>query len=99
MHAFFNRQFGLPTQGKQFLCIQKDKWTVANPAARPAAVNKPGMIAQRLTNPANRIVNLAVFMCTEVKYIHLFLSLGMDQQNGIDAVLHVKVRLALVPVP
>src|ERR1700736_1409822 len=71
--AFADRQLRTPTQGADVGRIQKDERTVADPAAVAACVSPPRLDAEVIANPAQRIVNTAVLLGTEVGNRHRLL--------------------------
>src|ERR1017187_3669649 len=56
------------------------------------------MQTQMLTNPANRVVDLAVFVSPQIEDVYLTIRLPESGKNGIDAILHVQIRFALMAV-
>src|SRR5262249_19787706 len=71
------------------------KRIVAYPSAAASRVTQIRVEAQVPANPADRVVHPAVFIRAEIEDIHCAAGPLQRQQNGVDAVLHIKVRLTL----
>src|SRR5688572_31109948 len=97
-YALLNAKFWSPAQCTDFGCIEKNERVVANPATITPRVNALRIQPQALANPANRVINLAILVRTEIVDIDLFLRLFHHKKNGINTILHIKIGFALVSI-
>src|SRR5262249_18379156 len=93
-----NGQPRFPAQGTDLAGIEEDEGTVADPAAFPTAVVPLRLDVEPFTDPAQRLIDRAVFVRAEVEDVERRRRLVEDEEDGIDAVLNVEVRLALLAV-
>src|SRR3954465_404933 len=92
------RKARLPTKCTDFLAIQKDEGVVADPSAIPAAVFEFRRKAEMLRDPAYRVLDLAIFIATEIENTEFLIGPTKCKQHGVNAILHVEVGLALLAI-
>src|SRR5438552_3775224 len=93
--AFADRQPGFPAERANLARVEKDEWIVADPAALAARVFKPRLYAHLGADPADRLVDLAVFIRAQVIQSDFRGRFYKRELNGIETVLNIKVGLAL----
>src|ERR1700679_1881450 len=64
-------QSRLPTQCADPRAIQQDKWAIPNPAAFASGVCKLRMQPQMFANPADGVVDFAIFVRTQIEDVYL----------------------------
>ncbi len=98
--TLLDREFGFPAGGLDFFSVEEDEGVVANPAFVAAGVFDLGRHAEGGADVADALVDLHVFGRAEVIDLCVVLGfargvLARDVEDGVDAVLDVKVALAL----
>src|SRR5262249_17370968 len=93
-----DRQLRPPAEGAHLAGVQEDEGAVADPAALAAGVAAPRGDPQLSADPAERVVHRAVLLGAQVEDVHRLPRPVDDAQHGVEAVLHVQVRLALPAV-
>ena len=78
--------------------FQEDEWVVADPSTLTAAVLNFRRYPERLADPSDGVIYRAIAVGAEIQNIHFLLRSPDGEKHGIDAVLHVKIGLALLPV-
>src|ERR1043166_351600 len=101
--AVANGQFWFPAGGLNLLGIQKNKRVVTDPTPVTSAVIEPQLQTQMRANPTDGVVDLAIFRRAQIvngcAVQGGFSGLQPhDVQHGVEAVVHVEVRLPLAPV-
>ena len=51
-----------------------------------------------LANPADGVVDLAIFVGPKIEEVHFAVGLFEGGKNGVDAILHLQIRLPLTAV-
>src|SRR4051794_13087599 len=62
LHPALNRQFRRPAKLADPATIEKDEGIAPDPAALTAGIFQPRLQLQALADPADRLVNLAIFV-------------------------------------
>ena len=98
--ALLDREFSLPAGGLDFFRVEEDKRIVSDPAFVAAGVFDLRRHAEGGADVADALVDLHVFGRAEVVDLRVVLGvargvLARDVEDGVDAVLDVKVALAL----
>ncbi len=98
--ALLDREFSLPAGGLDFFRVEEDKRIVSDPAFVAAGVFYLRRHAEGGADVADALVDLHVFGRAEVVDLRVVLGvargvLARDVEDGVDAVLDVKVALAL----
>src|ERR1700733_11517436 len=97
-HGLLNRQSRPPAQSADPRAVEQNKGAVANPAAFTSRIRKLGMQAEMLTNPADGVVHLAILVGSKIEDVHFGLRALDSGKNRVDAILHVQIRLPLMPI-
>ena len=102
--GLLDRQFRAPTGGFHLVDVEEDERVVPNPAAVAAGILEARLHAQMVADAADRVVDLHVFIGAEVVGFDAMLRppRGIQAhhvQDGVKAILNVKVGLPLRAVP
>src|ERR1700691_1474236 len=91
-------QSRLPAPGADPRAIEQDKWAIPDPAAFASGVCKLRMQPQMFANPADGVVDFAIFVRAEIEDVYFAVRPINRKKNGVNAILHVQVRFSLTPV-
>src|ERR1700722_14083901 len=92
-------QSRFPAQRANPRAIEQDKWAIPDPAAFASGVCKLRMQPQMFANPADGVVDFAIFVRAEIEDVYLAVRPLNRKKNGVNAILHVQVGCSLMPVP
>src|SRR5262245_58988129 len=100
LDALTNGLFRLPTGGTNFRRIEEDERIVPHPATLTTGESQLRLQAEPCTNPADRILHLAVFIGAEIVDLHtMFRPAGRPgthhMEDGRDAIADVQIRFPL----
>src|ERR1051325_9002360 len=97
-NAVADRELGRPAQRSHLLAVKQDERVVSDPAAIATRVLASRLDTERFADPANRVVDLAILVGTEIEDVDLARRTLRRHENRVDAVLYVEIRLALLAV-
>src|ERR1700730_410379 len=97
-YAIPNRHFRFPSQCTHLLRIEQDDWIVTDPSTITAAVLNRRRHAQRIADPTDRVIYLAIRLATQIEDAHPIARLFYRQQYRINAVMNVKIGFTLSAV-
>src|SRR5665213_2401237 len=96
--AFADGEPRLPAKCCDAGGIEKNELVVADPAARAAGIGELRRHAEMAGDPADGIVDLAIFRCAEIVDVDLLLRPLQREQDRITAILHIEIRFLLFAV-
>jgi hypothetical protein len=94
-YSLFDGQLWLPSKFAYFGCIQKDKRVIADPSAISARKDKFRVDGKAGGDPAYAIGDLTVLIGAKVEYVDWRRGFFQGAENGIYAIMHIKIRLSL----
>src|SRR5690348_15523759 len=98
LDSLADAQLRAPAQGANAAAVEEDERAVADPAPLAAGVGQVRLNTQVFADPADGVVDLAVFVRPQIEDIYFIGSLLNRQQHGVDAVLHIQIGLLLLAV-
>ena len=94
-----NRITRFPSECSDLHVVKENEGVIPNPAPLPSGVMNVGLEPEMCAYPVYRIVNFTVFISTKIENVDFFLRFLNCTEYRIDAVLYIKIRFFLVPVP
>src|ERR1043166_6809940 len=91
--AGLDGQLRCPTKGTDPAAVKEDEGIIANPAALAPRVDQLGRNVEPPTNPANRLVDLAIFILAQIEDIDRLGGFSDRNHDRVYAIVDIEVRL------
>src|SRR5208337_2086110 len=97
-HTLFYFKLWFPAKSVDSRTVEKYERTVPYPPTNSARIGKFGFKSEMFADPSDRVIDLAILVCTQVKNGDLLRGFLDRHEHGIDAILNIEIRLALPAV-
>jgi hypothetical protein len=98
-NSLLNRVLWFPSECSDLPAVKENEGVIAGPAPLSSGVMNAGPEPEMCAYPVYRIVYFTVFISTKIENVDFFLGFLNCTEHRIDAVLYIKIRFFLVPVP